>query len=147
MESIWVSGMRVRAVLAAVLTVAFAGLALFATDAGAASSRRAAPVSISVVAAMALSLPTLSVATDGAAVRHCSNANTPEELFLVDITARDVSCAVALRFIVAISKHRDDLKTQNTRYAGYLCRPRPEGVATWIRCTRGRRVIGWSAGT
>jgi hypothetical protein len=105
-------------------------------------------LSLSVmVAAMALSLPTLSVATDGAAVRHCSNANTPEELFLVDITARGVSCAVALQFIVAISEHRGGLKTQNTRYEGYLCHPRPEGVATRICCTRGRRVIGWSAGT
>lgn len=100
-----------------------------------------------MVAAMALSSPTLSVATDGAAVHHCSNANTPEELFLVEITARDVSCAVALRFTVAISEHRERLKIQNTRYAGYFCRPRPEGVAARIRCTQGRRVIAWFAGT
>jgi hypothetical protein len=105
-------------------------------------------LSLSVmVTAIALSLPTLSAATNGAAVRHCSNANTPEELFLVDITARDVSCAVALRFIVAISEHQGDLKTQNTHYEGYRCHPRPEGVATQIRCTQGRRAIGWSAGT
>jgi hypothetical protein len=100
-----------------------------------------------MVAAMALSSPTVSVAADRAPVRHCSNANTPEELFLVEITARGVSCAVALPFIVAISEHRERLKIQNTRYAGYFCRPRSEGVAARIRCTQGRRVIAWFAGT
>jgi hypothetical protein len=63
------------------------------------------------------------------------------------VTARGVSCTTADRFIVAISEHRERLKIQNTPYAGYFCRPRPEGVAVRIRCTQGQRVIAWFAGT
>jgi hypothetical protein len=79
--------------------------------------------------------------------RHCSNAGTPDELFLAEITARGVSCAAARRFIIDINGHRLHLKYHATHYDGYACRPRQEGVAAWIRCTQRKREIRWIQGT
>lgn len=99
-------------------------------------------------AATVLCLPTPSLAMNRGQILHCSNTGTPEEFFVVDITARGVPCRAARRFIVAINEHRRDLKVRKTHYRGYGCRPRQDGVAAWrIRCTRGRRLIRWLAGT
>jgi hypothetical protein len=98
-------------------------------------------------AATVLWLPTLSLATNRGQVLRCSNAGTPEELFLADITTRRVSCGASRRFIVTINEHRRDLKSRKTRYRRYDCRPRQDGVAAWIRCTRGRQLIRWLEGT
>jgi hypothetical protein len=99
-------------------------------------------------AATVLWLPTLSLATNRGQALHCSNAGTPGKFFVLDITARGVPCRAARRFIVAINKHRRELKVRKTRYRRYDCRPQQEGVAAWIiRCTRGRRLIRWLEGT
>lgn len=99
-------------------------------------------------AATVLWLPTLSLAMNRGQVLHCSNAGTPVEFFVVDITARRVPCRAARRFIVAINKHRRYLKTQKTRFRRYDCRPRQNGMGAWrIRCARGRRLIRWLEGT
>jgi hypothetical protein len=99
------------------------------------------------VSATIVSHATPSLATDASYARSCSNAGTPQELFLADITARDVSCATAIRFIVGINGQHRDLKYHSVHYRAYLCRPKPEGVAARIRCTHGRRVITWYEGT
>lgn len=100
-----------------------------------------------IVVALQLGLPTRSLATSRDEVRHCSNAGTPEDLFLADITARGVTCPVALRFIIGINGQQHHLKYRTTHYDRYVCHPRQEGVAARIRCTRGRQEIRWLQGT
>jgi hypothetical protein len=105
-------------------------------------------VSIFVTAPLTvLWLPTVSSANNYGPASHCSNAGTPEEMFLAEITARRVSCRAARRFIIALNVHRPDLKDRKTHYRGYDCRPRWEGVAARIRCTQSLRVIRWLEGT
>jgi hypothetical protein len=80
-------------------------------------------------------------------LHDCSNAGTPEEMFVVDIAARGVSCATARRFIVAFNDHTIYVKERNTHFRGYLCRPSGGVISTLIRCTSGQRLIRWVQGT
>lgn len=107
------------------------------------------PTFVIVVAAIAnlFALPPLSLAANSSPVHRCSNAGTPAELFLAEISARGVSCAAAKRFIIDINGQHPDVKYRPTHYRGYTCHPRQEGVAAWIRCTRGHREIRWLQGT
>lgn len=112
--------------------------------------RHVAPVVVSILLAaslISLWLPTASPAESPGPVSHCSNARTPPEMFLAEITASRVSCRAAKRFIVALNTHRPKLKYRRTHFRGYGCRPRSEGVTARISCTRGSRVIRWLEGT
>jgi hypothetical protein len=77
----------------------------------------------------------------------CSNAGTPEDLFLADITTRRVSCKAARRFIVALHASWPDFKKEVTHFRGFTCSPSPEGFAVYVRCVEGRRLIRWLNGT
>jgi hypothetical protein len=77
----------------------------------------------------------------------CSNAGTPEDLFLADITTRRVPCKAARRFIVALHAARPDFKKEVTYFRSFTCSPSPEGVAVHVRCVEGRRLIRWLNGT
>jgi hypothetical protein len=81
-------------------------------------------------------------------VRHCSNAGTPPDTFLANITTRHVSCRTARRFIVSLLRVHPDFKTEVTHFRAYTCTPSPEGVAAvWVRCVEGPRLIRWLNGT
>jgi len=79
--------------------------------------------------------------------RQCSNAGTPEGLFLADITTHRVPCKAARRFIVALHAARPDFKTEVTHFRSFTCSPSPEGVAVYVRCVEGLRLIRWLNGT
>lgn len=104
--------------------------------------------SIAVAASLTLLwLPMVSSAESHGSISHCSNAHTPPDMFLAEITANRVSCRAARRFIFALNGHRPNLKRHRTHFRGYDCRPEQEGVAARIRCTRGLRTIRWLEGT
>ena len=80
-------------------------------------------------------------------VRHCSNAGSPNDFFLANITSRHVSCRAAMRFIIALHGARPDFKSEVTQFRSFTCTPTTEGVAVWVRCVKGRRLIRWINGT
>ncbi|MBS1862864.1 MAG: hypothetical protein JSS68_14265 [Actinobacteria bacterium] len=81
-------------------------------------------------------------------VRHCSNAGTPTEWFLADITTRHVACRAARRFIFSLHRARPRFKAEVTHFRAYTCTPSEEGVAVWVRCVNGeRKMIRWLNGT
>lgn len=81
-------------------------------------------------------------------VRHCSNAGTPTDWFLANITARHVSCRAAKRFIFSLHRARPRFKAEVTHFRFYTCTPSEEGVAVWVRCVKGKgKMIRWLNGT
>jgi hypothetical protein len=80
-------------------------------------------------------------------VRHCSNAGTPTDLFLASVTTRHVSCRTARRLIISLHRARPHFKAEVTHFRAYTCSPSPEGVAVWVRCVEGPRLIRWLNGT
>jgi hypothetical protein len=84
---------------------------------------------------------------DGGGTTRCSSAGTPDDLFLADITTHRVPCKVASRFIVVLHAARPAFKTEVTHFRSFTCSPSSEGVAVYVRCVEGRRLIRWLNGT
>jgi hypothetical protein len=53
----------------------------------------------------------------------------------------------AKRFIIALHTARPHFKSEVTQYRKFTCSPSPEGVAVFVRCVEGRRIIRWLNGT
>jgi hypothetical protein len=101
-----------------------------------------------VIACATLSPAAPSLAVAATSGHTCRSSGALHEFFVVDITARRVSCRAARRFIVAINKDRRYLKVEETHFRRFDCRPFQASVPdTWIRCERGRRLIRWLQGT